>query len=81
MESPVVINSRGRIGQRGIAFPSVRRVKFPTFDIVANPVIMPMRIPVSRIIESQTIAQIQKAEDEEIFKILDFIAESGNKDI
>jgi hypothetical protein len=81
MEHPVVISSRGRVGQRGITFPSVRRVQFPTFDIIANPTIQPMTIPRSSIFEMQYKYQIQEAEDEEIFKTLDSIANSGNKDI
>ena len=85
MEHDIIITDEDEVGRRTWAWPP-QRVVLPEFEIYSNPTININDVKqrrydlINRSVQKAR-DEIMAQEDAEIFKILDSIAESGNKDI
>ena len=78
MKHPFVIDRNGKLVERKYCFYA-GRVFIPEFEIVSNPTIRISDVKRRRFnLIDRTIKQIQKAEDDAIFEVLDSV-KSGNK--
>lgn len=81
----IIIDDEDVMGQRTWGWPP-RRVVIPEFEIYANPTVHIGDIKrrrfnlIDRYVQKAK-QQLMAQEDEDIFKALDSVAESGNKDI